>query len=200
MQGDEESIDPWQSRLPPGDVSPDELEQWVVDALSEVGSSEGIDALDVRLQDKIEAGDGTYAIDATVRFRSLGFDFLVLVEVKRHRNPIKRELVQVLHSKVTSIGAHKGVMFSTAHFQRGAIEYAKAHGIALVFVTEGRLVIEYRSADPVQAMSRERAAESGVPRVIGVYFGPGDLPDSTRCVHVGADRPDLITEFVLGVQ
>ncbi len=59
-------------------------------------------------------------------------DFLVLV--KLHRNPIMREVVQVLRDKVQSVSAHKGVLVSSAPFQRGAIEYADAHGIALVHV------------------------------------------------------------------
>jgi hypothetical protein len=39
-------------------------------------------------------------------------DFLMLVEAKRHKNPIKRELVQVLHSKLRSVGAHKAAMIA----------------------------------------------------------------------------------------
>ena len=53
-------------------------------------------------------------------------EFLIVVEAKKHRYPIKRELVQVLHSKIQSVGAHKGVMVSTAPYQNGALDSATA--------------------------------------------------------------------------
>ena len=65
-------------------------------------------------------------------------DFLVLVECKRHRDPIKRDIVQVLHSRIQEVGAHKGIIFATTAFQRGAVEFDKAHGIALVQIADGR--------------------------------------------------------------
>jgi hypothetical protein len=34
--------------------------------------------------------------DATVRYQLAGMSFLVVVEAKLHKNPIKRELVQIL--------------------------------------------------------------------------------------------------------
>lgn len=74
--------------------------------------------------------------------------FLVLVEAKRHANPIKRELVQVLHDKRQSVGAQKAAMIATAPYQRGALDYAKTHGITLATVTEGRFIYATRSAYP----------------------------------------------------
>jgi hypothetical protein len=47
--------------------------------------------------------------------------------------------VQALHSKLVSVGAHKAMMFTTANYQRGAIEFAKAHGISLVRFTDTEL-------------------------------------------------------------
>jgi hypothetical protein len=41
-----------------------------------------------------------------------------------------------------SIGAHKGMVFSTAPFQSGAREYAQAHRIALIHVLDsGRVYV-----------------------------------------------------------
>jgi hypothetical protein len=117
--------------------------------------------------------------------------------VKRHRNPIKRELVQVLHSKMRSVGAHKGVMFSTAHFQSGALEYAKVHGIGLVFVTEGRLTIERRSADDSPPLTAAQAQDRGIDPIAGTYYGKGESEQSTVCVHIGPDRPDLVWAYLL---
>jgi hypothetical protein len=90
-------------------------------------------------------------------------------------------------------------MFSTSHFQSGALEYAKTHGIALVFVTEGRLTIEHKSADELPPISEEMAAEWGVEPIVGYYYGCGQGEGSTVCVYIGSDRPDLITTYLLPI-
>jgi hypothetical protein len=40
-----------------------------------------------------------------------------------------------LASKIQDTSAHKGIVFSTSGFQKGALEYAKAHGISAVSVS-----------------------------------------------------------------
>lgn len=102
--------------------------------------------------------------------------------------------------KVQSVGAQKGVMFSTSHFQSGALAYAKTHGIALVFVTEGRLTIERRSADDLPPLSKEVTEEWGVEPIAGTYYGMGDSEGSTVCAYIGPDRPDLVTTYLLPAQ
>ncbi|NYZ63429.1 restriction endonuclease [Luteimonas deserti] len=87
--------------------------------------------------DALAASDGEYVFDVTARFEALGAGFLVLVECKHHRRKVERQDVQVLHSKLQSVGAQKGMLFSTAGFQSGAIEYADAHGIALIQIKDG---------------------------------------------------------------
>lgn len=79
----------------PAKITPAEFEQFVVELLDSVGPL--VESLEVTLHDKIQGTDGVYDFDATVRFGLAGMRFLVLVEAKRHKNPIKRELVQVLH-------------------------------------------------------------------------------------------------------
>ena len=119
MTNEDESLDRYTRLLrmyPVGNLSAAGLEEWVAAVLHSVGSQEGVSDLVVQMHERIEGVDGNFDLDATVRFRVLGFDFLALVEVKQHRHPIKREFVQVLHSKIQSVGAHKGIMFSTAHF------------------------------------------------------------------------------------
>jgi restriction system protein len=76
--------------------------------------------------------DGEYRIDITARFRQLGVDFLVLVACKDQSRPVEREDVQVLADKKRGTGAQKAILFATNGFQRGAIEYAKVNGIALM--------------------------------------------------------------------
>jgi len=76
---------------------------------------------------------------------------LVLIECKYHKNPIKREVVQVLLDKLRATGAQKGIVFSTVKFQKGAIEFAQAHGIALVMVANGKTMYVTRSANQATA-------------------------------------------------
>lgn len=103
-------------------------------------------------RDIVDGVDGSYEIDVAVRFRAFGADFLLLAECKQHNHPIKRETVQILHGKIQSTGAHKGILFSTAQFQQGAVEYAQVHGIALVQVASGNTTwftrAETTTADP----------------------------------------------------
>ena len=71
-------------------------------------------------------------IDVTAPFTASGFRFLLLIEGKHQRAPVRREQVAGLFQKVMSIGAQKGAVFSTSWLQRGALKFATAHGIALV--------------------------------------------------------------------
>jgi hypothetical protein len=159
-----------------------------------------VDDLQVTLHEKIEGADGEYNFDATVRFRFGGMDFLVLVEAKRHTNPIKRELVQVLHSKLQSVGAQKAAMISTAPYQRGALKYAMAHGIALATITEGRFVFEMRSAQASTAMTRHEAQERyGLPAFIAHAFHADDDPNAVAITLLTAEDPEAVTRALLGV-
>ena len=111
-------------------------------------SAHGLSAFHAEHREKLKGLDGSYEIDITARFEALGANFLVLVECKHHKNPIKRELVQVLHDRMRSTGAQKGMLFSTSGFQEGALEYAKLHGIALVRMVEGKTIFETKSFGP----------------------------------------------------
>jgi len=114
-------------------------------------------------RERVAGADGDYEIDVTARFNALNMNFLVLVECKHHKSPIKRELIQALHSKVQSAGAHKGALFSTSGFQSGALEFASAHGIATVQVVDGRSTYFTRSFGPPV----EPPAWTNIPAVAG---------------------------------
>ena len=96
----------------------------------------------------LDGTDGEYVIDVVATFSALGAKFVVLVECKHHARKIERQDVQVLHSKLQSLGAHKGMLFSVSGFQSGAVEYAAAHGIALVEVATGVSNWHTRSSGP----------------------------------------------------
>jgi restriction endonuclease Mrr len=141
----DDRMEPWRSPTttlpahhPPADITPAEFEVFVTSLFDALEDSGAISNLRVQNHEVIRGVDGTYDFDATARYELAGMSFLVLVEAKHHKNPIKRETVQVLHQKLQSVGAQKAVVVSTAPFQMGALEIALTHGIALVTVTEGR--------------------------------------------------------------
>ncbi len=132
----------WIATLTPSEFE-QQVEAWL--KLSGVGLRE----FQVQRLETLTGTDGEYEIDVTARFEALGVNFLVLVECKHHKHPIKRDVVQVLFDRIRAVGAHKGIIFATTTFQRGAVEYAKAHGIALVEVADGRTSYFTKSDTPL---------------------------------------------------
>lgn len=186
------------TRYPPADMSPADFEQFVVKTLRSINHE--VDDLKVTLHELVEASDGTYDMDATMRFRLGGMDFLVLVEAKKHTHPIKREIPQILHQKVQSSGAQKGLIVSTAPFQRGALDFAKAHGIALITVTEGRFIFETRSAMPRPPMTRQEAATRfGLPTFVVQAYRPTTEGKGTRVTLLDQRHPEHLVEVLTDV-
>jgi Restriction endonuclease len=186
------------THYPSADITPQEFEEFVVELLESVGPS--VEGLVVTPHEKIQGADGVYDFDATVRFELGGMSFLVLIEAKRHSNPIKRELVQVLHAKLQSVGAQKAAMVSTASYQRGAVDYAQQHGIALAKVTEGRFILETRAVEKPPPLTREQAAELyGLPTFVAHAYGPGEQPGWTSVTLLDTDRPSSVAEALFGV-
>lgn len=118
------------------DITPERYELEVVRELKSLGGE--LAEFSIQHRERISALDGDYQFDAVARFKAFGeAKFVVLFECKLNKRPVEREEVLALHAKLQSVGAHKAIMFSTAGFQAGAIEYAEAHGIALVHFTDG---------------------------------------------------------------
>jgi len=120
------------------EMTADDYEVGVKNVISAKGHT--LEDFNVTRNEKLKGSDGEYEIDVLARFTILdGAEIVVLIECKHHKNSIKRELVLALHSKLLSVGAHKGMMFTTSAYQRGAIEFAKAHGISLVRFIDSEL-------------------------------------------------------------
>lgn len=128
----------------PLEISPTEFELAVKGILDAAATS--LISYQSQHLDALPASDGDYVIDVTARFSALGADFCVLVECKHHKRKVERQDVQVLHTKLQSLGAQKAMLFSTSGFQSGAIEYADSHGIALVQLAAGSTTWFTRSA------------------------------------------------------
>jgi restriction system protein len=128
----------------PIEISPADFELAVKGILD--AASESLVSYESKHLDALSAPDGDYTIDVTAKFNALGANFSVLVECKHHKRKVERQDVQVLHTKLVSLGAQKAMLFSSSGFQSGAIEFADAHGIALVQLASGASTWFTRSA------------------------------------------------------
>jgi len=85
-----------------------------------------------------------------------GSNLLVLVECKCYDRKVSANKVEEFYAKIKDIGAQKGIMVTTVGFQKGAVETAKGHGIALVLLTierqPGELVYVVHAAGPPNQM------------------------------------------------
>ncbi len=119
------------------DITPLEFELLVKQWFE--SQSEWIDSFDAQHRELLTGADGEFEIDVSIRFKMFGgAQFHILAECKKHKNAIKREILQILNDRLRSTGAHKGFVFATAPFQSGALAYAKKNGIALLQIASGR--------------------------------------------------------------
>jgi len=75
----------------PANLTPKQFEAEVESFIRQGGAR--LSDFKVQRLEKIGAADGVYEIDVTARFEALGAEFLVLIECKHHKSPIKREVV-----------------------------------------------------------------------------------------------------------
>jgi restriction system protein len=152
------------------EITPQQFELQVKSWIESVAPP--LEAFSANHLESLRGRDGEYAIDVTARFKAFeGATFLVIIECKKHKDPIKREVVQVLREKQISLGAQKAIVVSTSKFQSGAIEYASHHGIALVQLVEGSFA--YIQASAVQCQLR-------IPKDAEDYAGLIYCPDPTE--------------------
>ena len=114
-------------------ISPTAFEKFVLEMLSK--EFQKYDNCIIEHNKKIEAHDGSYKIDGYIEYDVMGIAYKTLLECKLHNDSIKRERVEILYSRIRSCGAHKGILISSSNFQSGAIEFANAHGIALIQIS-----------------------------------------------------------------
>lgn len=169
-------------------LTPSQFEEEVENLIRELGAR--LTEFKTNRLERLKGNDGTYEIDITARFEALGGNFLVLIECKHHKNPIKRDMVQVLYDRLRSVGAQKGMLFSTARFQPGAIDYALKHGIALIQIADGRTSYFAKSG----SFSSSPSPSWGPARVgwmISVNED-GDVVDSLIC----NENPHLLRDWL----
>jgi len=145
-------------------ISPTDFELLVKEYLESVGKE--LKIFKALHNVKLNETDGEYQIDVYAEFEVLGAVFKVLVECKKHKADIKREVVQLLYDKLRATGAQKGMIFSTSSFQYGAYKFAYEHGIALIHVIEGRFTYMTKSTD---SQNYNPPPWANIPKYVGQY-------------------------------
>ena len=159
---------PW-APSSPVDVTPVEYQKQVVTWLHAAGGQ--LTDFSVRHLEPLHGSAGEYIIDAVAKFRIFDdAEIRVLVECKKLKRSVERDVVMTLRSKLQETGSHKGIIFSTSGFQRGAIHYAAKHGIALITFNEGTHTYITRSAEDV----RRSYLPPDLPKYAGFWPTPTD--------------------------
>lgn len=131
----------------PVEVTPRQYERQVLDWIVE--SENGIEGFEVEQREKIDGAGGEYEIDVVVDFMVFGgAQIRVLVECKRWSRRVNRDQLLAFNSKIEDTGSHKGIVFSTGGFQKGAIDYAAQKGIATVVFESGDSHYETKGVGP----------------------------------------------------
>lgn len=112
-------------------IKPRDFEIFCMETLKSYAEQEQLQNFRIAHDQKVETDDGTYQIDVLAEYTALGVKNTVIVECKKQSRNVEREVVAALDRKLQSIGAQKGILISTAGFQRGAVQFAEKHGIAL---------------------------------------------------------------------
>lgn len=146
--------------------------------------------------EKIAGKSGEYEFDAVARFSVFGgADIVVLVECKRWKRPVDREVVLALVAKLRDVAAQKAMIFSTSGFQSGALEVAESNGIAAVTFIEGGWLYETKALDG----PKEPPPWANLPRFAGQRMRQRDSKISSHLVEDGrVDALNIWFEEVTG--
>ena len=110
-----------------------EFEFFVADIYSE--SDEIIVQHDITLVGKSNA---KRQIDVFITQKTKLHIYTTIVECKRWKKPVTRQVIDVLFASVEDLNASKGVIFTTKGYEEGAIEYAKSKNIDIFIVRDIR--------------------------------------------------------------
>jgi restriction system protein len=164
----------------PVPISPEEYELQVVAWLKGTGST--LASFEVTHLRHLEGPGGEYAFDAVAVLSILnGAQITMLVECKRTGRPVEREDLLALWAKLQDVKAHKAMLFSTSGFQRGALEYAAAYGIATVVFVDGQSLYMTKGMG-----GRARApAWAALPPFAGILVRQKEDTINGRTIDVG---------------
>jgi hypothetical protein len=169
-------------------LTPEEFEIYVQKTIENSGIN--LEEFHTARREKLKGTDGEYEIDIIARFTALKTSFVVLIECKHHKNPIKREVVQILNDRLRTTSSQKGMIFTSGQFQSGAIEYAKINNIALVKITDKEPVFYNNLSKPT---TEQRATR------VGSYLVKISKDGKTEYTKLGLYVPELIFDS-LGIE
>jgi restriction system protein len=182
---DRNPLSPWNPSVP-ADITPSQFEELVLAWLWHCGPSGN------ELIEAAHLGTIEYKIDVLVRLKVFGgAALLILVECKHQRRPVERDEAMVLEAKLRDVGAHKGMLFSTSGFQKGAIQYATAHGLATVAVVDGEWLYETRSMESGPVAPPEWVR---LDRFVGVQMASTE--DTISCHTIELGRVDALKNWL----
>ena len=161
------------------EMNPTEFEKYALQILQ--NHIKGLNNVKFIHNKVVEAYDGNYQLDGYIEFEVMGVLYKTIVECKHYKYPISREIVQKVYDNLRAIGAQKGIVVSTSNFQSGAIDYAKAHGIALIQMTETEEIFYTRCHYSV-VVNHPYVPRNGGEPYIGVMIGRGTLIKRLRIV------------------
>jgi restriction system protein len=172
------------------DISPAEFEMQVKSWIEKSGAG----LLDFRVEhlSTLEGDSGDYEIDVTATFKVFeNAEIKVLIECKRYSSPVKRDVIVILAGKIRDSNAHKGMVFSTSGFQKGAVEYAQNRGIATIGFQEGHTNYFTKSLDVQPATPPPWVR---IPKYIG-WYTTSSGPDKTNYSLIEDERLDEILNY-----
>jgi len=178
---------PW-NPLKPVPITPQEFERQV---LEWVRASLETGAAEVKHHAKAKGRGGEYTIDIRIRLTVLDGAIIDLcLECKNQQRAVERDELIILEGKLRDTGSHKGILFSTSGFQKGAIEYASAHGIATITIIAGEWLYETRAFDPTS----QPPPELGLPRFAGIRVESTE--GSVRSRTIIPEHMDPLADFL----
>ena len=85
---------------------------------------------------KVLGARAEHRIDVWVRFNKFGIETKWVIECKYWNSSVTKEKVLALQRVVEDVGADRGILVSTAKYQRGAVRVAEKTNITLTNLDE----------------------------------------------------------------
>lgn len=89
-------------------------------------------------------------IDVLVTQTTKLHKYTTLIECKRWKTPVTRQVIDVLSASIEDLNASKGVIFTTKGYEEGAVEYAKSKNIDIFIIRD---ILESEYGKPGKAFS-----------------------------------------------
>jgi hypothetical protein len=120
----------------PRSLLPHEVEIFIVRELRKAG----LEPTGVKVRDRTEPkdGDGDYVVELGCALRIGEAERSVLIQCRNERAMVTPALVEALHGRLVPAKVQHAMMFSTIGFEPGAIRRARALGIPLFTVADGK--------------------------------------------------------------